>query len=83
MCPQWILEDNLQLFLTLVARFIGYAMDDSDWDAVRFGVGESDVRANIWYEYSLIGNSQILLWVARAEGMNWVLFVGNAIGRSI
>src|SRR5579862_5042108 len=68
----WILEDNLQVFLTLAARLIGYTIDDSDWDAVRFGIEGTDIWANNWYGYPLVGTPPIQFRFARPEVVSWI-----------
>src|SRR5580692_3879809 len=68
----WIFEDNLQLFLTLAARLIGYTIDDSDRDAVHFGIEDTDIWANNWYDYPLVGTPPIHLRFARPEVVSWL-----------
>ncbi len=55
----WILQDNLRLFLERGSALIAYPFDESDWDAVRFGVRETSVARNEWYEYELFGEPSV------------------------
>jgi hypothetical protein len=62
----WILRDNCHLFLERVAARIANRFDDWDWDAIRFGIQDTDDRQDRWYEYELIGMTTVAL--ALAEG---------------
>lgn len=62
-----ILQDNLQLFLNLLATSIDYAIDDGDQDAIRFGIQDTDEAQNIWYDYPLFGNPPVYLGFARTN----------------
>jgi hypothetical protein len=61
----WLPEGNLQLFLQRLSEFTGYAFADWDWDAVRFGLRDTDEARNVWYEYPLMGTPPVQLAFAR------------------
>jgi hypothetical protein len=63
----WIPQANLSLFLERVSTLIGYGFDDWDWDAIRFGVRDTDLKQDRWYEYELSGKPPVELAFAKAE----------------
>jgi hypothetical protein len=63
----WIPEDNLALFLRLVSKFTDYSWTDGDWDAVRFGIRDTDEKHQIWYDYPLMGTPPVHLDFACAS----------------
>jgi hypothetical protein len=63
----WVREENLQLFLERLSAFIGYRFEDWDWDAVRFGICDTDSQHGQWYEYELRGSPPVELAFARAD----------------
>lgn len=63
----WILQDNLLLFVGRVSVLIGYGFEDWDWDAMRFGVRDTDIKQDRWYEYGLSGKPLVELAFAEGE----------------
>jgi hypothetical protein len=49
----WIMEETLLPWLAIVAGAVKYSSDANDWDALRFGVRNTDVERDTWYEYPL------------------------------
>ena len=62
----WILQDNLSRFLDRVSALIRFRFQEWDWDAIRFGVRDSDAEQNRWYEYELNGQPSVNLAFAHA-----------------
>ncbi len=63
----WIPESNLLLFLERVSARIGYRFEDWDWDAIRFGIRDTDLNQDRWYAYELSGTPPIAFAFARTE----------------
>lgn len=63
----WIFEDNLFLWLEIVASFCGYPFEPGDCDAFEFGIRNTDVAQNSWFDYDS-GSFSIKLQVARDPG---------------
>jgi hypothetical protein len=55
----WISPDNLCRFLKRVSVLIRYRFEDWDWDAIRFGIRDTDVPQDQWYEYELNGTPPV------------------------
>lgn len=70
----WIIEYNLKPFVETLSGFVGYRFDDWDRDAIRFGIKDTDVEADRWYEYGPIGERPVKLRIARDPG-SIVVFV--------
>ena len=49
----WIREENLRPWLEIVAGALAYGFDGDDWDAFRFGITNTDVEKDTWYDYPL------------------------------
>lgn len=64
----WIIEDNLKPFVETLSGFVGYRFDDWDWDAIYYGVRDTNKEVDRWYEYELIGDRKMKLCLARADG---------------
>ena len=63
----WIPQDNLFRFLGRVSVLIRYAFEDWDWDAIRFGVHDTDIKQDRWYEYGLNGKPPVEFAFAGTE----------------
>lgn len=63
----WIWQNNLRLFLERLSALIGYGFDSWDWDAIRFGIRDTDIKQDRWYEYELSGKPPVVLAFADAE----------------
>jgi hypothetical protein len=61
----WIFVDNLEPFCRIVSGYCGYAFDDSDWDAISFGIQGTDVEVRAWFDYPLVGSTTTQLSIAR------------------
>lgn len=64
----WIIEDNLKPFVETLSGFVGYSFDEWDWDAIYYGVRDTNEEVDRWYQYELIGDRKMKLWLARADG---------------
>ena len=74
MLESWILKRNLKPFIETVSGFVGYGFDTWDWDAIRCGVKGTDIEADRWYAYELLGERLIKLLLASDPGSS-VVFV--------
>ncbi|MGW7545908.1 hypothetical protein ACWGKQ_33095 [Streptomyces sp. NPDC054770] len=66
----WIWNENVQLFLALLARYAGYDFDGTDWQAVELGLeATDDEHLECWYSYPLVGSDHHLeVRLAKAVG---------------
>jgi len=55
----WIWRENLVPLLLLLSEIVGYAADDSDLDALHFGLSGTSDEKEIWFAYSLIGRNRM------------------------
>jgi len=55
MIKAWILEENLKPFLEIMASLVDYTFNEDDWNAIQWGIRETAVEANRWYDYELGG----------------------------
>ena len=49
----WIFESNLRPFLCMAFDLVEYEFDESDWQAVKFGIHETDAEQDKWFEYDM------------------------------
>ncbi|HVS38898.1 MAG TPA: hypothetical protein VMS17_25295 [Gemmataceae bacterium] len=68
MIRDWIFEDNLLPFLTILAAVVRYDFIRDEWSAVRFGVVETDEENGRWYDYEFAGNQRAAFRLARSVG---------------
>ncbi len=61
----WINKDNLKPFIETLSGFVGYRLDDWDWDAIFYGVRDTNDEEDRWYEYELIGDRKFKVRLAR------------------
>jgi hypothetical protein len=64
----WIYERNTRPLLEILAVEAGYGFDDDDWLAVQCGLKDTDVEAEKWFEYPLLGRNRIIVSLARDPG---------------
>lgn len=74
MIARWIYEENILPWLETIANFVGYKFDEWDWNAVNFGIQNTNVEEEKWYEYQLIGNQIADVKIAIDVGAS-VMFV--------
>jgi hypothetical protein len=68
MLQDWIFEQNLKSVLELLAEHAGYDFDPDEWNAVRFGVAETDAERDRWYKYEFTGERRVAFSLARDSG---------------
>jgi len=68
MDASWILLDNFGPFLRFTAELVGYQLLPEEEQAIGYGVAESDVEADIWYEYEFQGQQLVKLRLAADPG---------------
>ncbi|WP_410789929.1 hypothetical protein [Kribbella sp. C-35] len=80
----WIIDTNLRPLCESVAEFVGYAFDDSDWQAIDTALPTTDVEQSAWYDYPLLGQVSVTLLVAADPGSSvvFVRFVGVSDDRT-
>lgn len=73
----WIFDANLRPFCESVAAFAEYDFDDSDWQAIETALPGTDIERAEWYDYPLMGQVPLTLFVAADPG-SCVVFVSVA-----
>jgi hypothetical protein len=68
MLADWVFQNNLRPFLTVLGWIAEYQVDEDDWLAVSCGLRSSDVEAVRWYEYGFLGRHSVRLWLAYDSG---------------
>jgi hypothetical protein len=68
MIYNWLFEDNLLPFLTVLAWIVEYDFDLDDWTAISHGVRGTNDKADQWYEYEFSGAQSARIWFACADG---------------
>jgi hypothetical protein len=65
----WVWPENVQPMLRLLSGYIGYAFDDSDWQAVEAALPETDADDHdAWYAYPLLGSPPLTVALAQNVG---------------
>ncbi|MFD3451735.1 hypothetical protein ACFWVC_06100 [Streptomyces sp. NPDC058691] len=66
----WVFEENLRPLCRLLSDLVGYDFDDSDWQAVEYGLSTTDDdRAGAdWFLYPLVGRGRVDVRMARSAG---------------
>jgi hypothetical protein len=72
MVSGWILEVNLRPFLTALGWFVGYDFDEDDWTAIHWGIKDTDVEADRWYDYEFAGDELAAIWLPCDPGSSIV-----------
>lgn len=70
----WIIDDNLEPWLVVVAGFVGAHFDANDRAAIEGGVDGTDVERDAWFEYAFSGTATLNVRLARDPGSS-VVFV--------
>jgi hypothetical protein len=68
MVASWILQDNLEPFLTTLSWVVSYSIDDDDWQAIRTDLLETDGDLLRWCSYEFGGNHQVRFRLAVDRG---------------
>lgn len=55
----WIIREDLASFLLALSLVNKYPFDQSDWDAIEYGLSLTDEQRDKWFEYELQGQSII------------------------
>ena len=70
----WIWENNLLAFLLILSNIGSYTFDQSDWEAIDYGlVGTSD-EDDVWFDYKLEGEMPISLRLAKDPEQELVIY---------
>lgn len=70
----WILQDNLQAFVLILAKVISCDFDETKWDEVRYGVSLTSDEKDEWFDYKLNGLYTISLRFARDVNADVILY---------
>jgi hypothetical protein len=62
----WIFEDNVERFLVWLARYVGYAYDHLDEQALVGALDTTDDESDCWFEYPLVGTPHVPVRLARS-----------------
>lgn len=64
----WVFTENLRPLCEVVSDLIGYAFDDSDWQAIDHGLSttDDDRPTADWFVYPLVGRGRVDMRVARS-----------------
>lgn len=76
MVEGWINEENLRPFLDTAFDFIDYVFDEADWQAVEYGIQETEVEQDKWFTYEMPVGPGLSVAVAHDDDNNsGVLFI--------
>ncbi|MFJ4983925.1 hypothetical protein ACIP9H_09055 [Streptomyces sp. NPDC088732] len=66
----WVYTENLRPLCEVVSGLAGHAFDDSDWQAVEYGLSttDDDRPTADWFRYPLVGRRRVDLCLARSTG---------------
>lgn len=65
----WVLPGNVRTLMTWLAHYVGYAYDDSDWQALEMALSATDAEtAEGWYDYPLAGSPVLTVSLAQTPG---------------
>jgi hypothetical protein len=74
MITDWVCEQNLKPFVEILSMYAGYDFDDGDWTAVEFGITDTDVERDAWFECELSGENTIQVALALDPGSSVLFF---------
>ncbi|NML40325.1 hypothetical protein HHL17_24220 [Chitinophaga sp. G-6-1-13] len=63
----WIREDHLPALLSALSHICHHAFDDADVDAVSYGLTDTSLDNDRWFDYSLPGEQTIALQFCRDD----------------
>jgi hypothetical protein len=62
----WILPGNVRPFMFWTAYYVGYSLDETDWESIKTALPATNTEsATGWYDYPLIGSPGLQVWLAR------------------
>ena len=63
----WVWPSNVRQLFTWLSLYVGYAFDESDWQAIETALPDTDNEAeNGWYNYPIAGVPPLRVSVARS-----------------
>ena len=70
----WIRLQNLEPFVEVLAWLSGYKLADGEWDAIRYGLEDSDCDAvpPRWYSYKFAGEHAVSFDIGHDKGTDVV-----------
>lgn len=72
MSADWIFDDNLKAFLTVLSWEAKYDADPDEFSIIELGVRETDAEAHRWYSYEFTGRDRIAFSLAVDPGASVV-----------
>ncbi len=61
----WVFPESLKATVTSICSWINYPFDDADWAAIDVGLQDTNIDAELWFHYPLIGRPALQILVAR------------------
>jgi hypothetical protein len=74
----WTFDCNREFVLRELSQLIGYDFNQLDRDAIEIGMQNTDSEIPYYYEYSLIGTSQIDISISNESGTDTNMILINA-----
>jgi|WetSurSiteA1Bulk_404760.scaffolds.fasta_scaffold10042_5 hypothetical protein len=74
MFKNWVYEYQLFSFLELLAQFSEYGFCDLDYDAITFGIEETDYENDRWFDYAFEGKTLAEFRLSRDIGSSVICF---------
>lgn len=72
----WVYEVNVRTAMEYLSRWVEYDFDDTDWQAIEFGLPEtSSDEPEQWYDYPIVGSPILTVLLALAPGAEPVFVV--------
>gem|GEM_PF-2857237 len=68
----WILENNLKPLMEMLSHWAKYTFEPDDWDAIHYGIQESNRETNKWFDYILSGVEPVSIRLAADPGSSVV-----------
>lgn len=60
----WVRESNVRRLMVYISLWIGYRFDDVDWQAIEDALPDTDTDSERWYDYPLVGDPDLVVWLA-------------------
>lgn len=74
MAIDWIRKDHLPALLAALSHICHYTFDDTDTDAITYGLTNTSLDNDHWFDYSLIGEQTIALQFCQDQDDDDIIF---------
>ena len=65
----WVWSGNVRTTVEYLSRWVGYAFDDGDWQAIEHALPETSWEPpEHWYHYPIMGTPALTVWFACSPG---------------